>query len=439
MKVAFIVGRFPVLSEAFILNQITGLIDRGHEVDIYALEGPSGEDRMHPSVEKYGLLDRVHYTPQAPVNYLWRVLKGLWLLVTNFYKNPVACGRSLNVFKYGKQALSLRLLYGVIPALGTQPYDIIHCQFGFYALRGKLIEDVGALTLHELGVLRGKFITSFRGFDISWYVQKHGDRVYDQLFERGHFYLTNCEFFRRRAISIGCDPKKIVVLGSGIDCSRFAFSPRRLPADGRIRIATTGRLVEKKGIEYGIRAVAKLAKDYPNIEYNIIGDGYLREPFEQLIQELGMGDIIKLLGWKQQQEIVEVLKNSQIFVATSVTANNGNQDAPVNTLKEAMAMGMPVVASRHGGIPELVKDGVSGFLVPERDAEAIAKKLLYLIDHPEIWLAMGKAGRACAEARYDMHKLNDELVEIYQHVLTEKATVSAVNYRDVLKIGPNLT
>ncbi|MBE9182508.1 glycosyltransferase [Oculatella sp. LEGE 06141] len=410
MRVAFILGRFPVLSEAFILNQITGLIDRGHDVELYSLEGPSGETKMHPSVEKYGLLDRVYYAPQVPDHYIERVLKALQLLVFNFHRNPIVCLRALNVFKYGKGVASLRPLYAAIPTLDRPPYDIIHCQFGNYALE--------ALMLCKLGALQGKLMSSFRGWDISWYLKEKGDRVYDELLITGDFFLTNCNFFRQRVIQLGCDEAKIVVHGSGIDCSKFTFKPRYPSSDGQIRVATTGRLIEKKGIEYGIRAIATVVQRYPNLEYNIIGDGYLKEYFEQLIQELGVAHCVKLLGWRQQQEIIDVLDQSHVFIAPSVTAADGNQDAPVNTLKEAMAMGLPVIATTHGGIPELVQDGISGFLVPERDAEAIARKLIDLIEHPECWVEMGKAGRSYVEAHYDMHQLNDELVEIYQRVLT---------------------
>ena len=143
----------------------------------------------------------------------------------------------------------------------------------------------------------------------------------------------------------------------------------------------------------------------------------MKEYFEKLIIELNISSIVKLHGWKQQQEIIEILDKCQIFVAPSVTAADGNQDAPVNTLKEAMAMGLPVISTLHGGISELVEDGVSGFLVPERDADAIAQKLAYLIEHPEVWEGMGKAGRMRVEEKYDMNKLNDELVEIYQQML----------------------
>jgi colanic acid/amylovoran biosynthesis glycosyltransferase len=407
MRIAFIVGPFPVLSETFILNQITGLLVRGHEVHIYGCK-PDETSKVHPDVEKYQLIERTYYIPEIPKNYFLRFLKGLAFISTNFYKAPLVLLRSLNIFKYGKRAASMRLLYSVIPLLKSQPYDIIHCQFGMYGVDGMILRDIGAI--------KGKLITSFRGYDISWYVKACGEDVYDQLFVKGDFFLANCEFFRKRAIKLGCDDKKIVVHGSGIDCSRFTYKPRYPHPDG-IRIVTTGRLVEKKGIEYAIRAVAKVARLHQNIEYNIIGDGYLKEHLQQIISELNLADKVKLLGWKNQKEIIEILDKAHVFIAPSVTAEDGNQDAPVNTLKEAMAMGLPVIGTLHGGIPELVENGISGFLVPERDVDAIAEKVDYFIEHPEVWEQMGKAGRVYVEEHYDINRLNDELVEIYQQVV----------------------
>jgi colanic acid/amylovoran biosynthesis glycosyltransferase len=374
MKIAFIVIRFPLLSETFILNQIVGLIERGHEVDIYAYKA-GDTSKMHPDVEKYHLLSRTYYVvaPKIAANYFLRALKGL------------------------------------VKLLGKKQYDIIHCQFGELGLY--------AARLRNFGFLKGKLVTSFRGHDISRYIQEYGSDVYKQLFDAGDFFLTNCEYFKHRLLKLGCDENKVVVHRSGLDCSRFAFTPRSMQPNDRVRIASTGRLVEKKGIEYSIRAVAKLTKMNYNIEYNIIGDGPLRENFQQLIQELDVSDAVKLLGWKQQQELVEILNNSHIFIAPSVTAKDGDQDAPVNTLKEAMAMGLPVIGTQHGGIPELIEDGISGFLVPERDADAISQKLSYLIEHPQLWSQIGQSGRAYVEEHYDLHKLNDELVEIYWQLL----------------------
>ncbi|MFE1744020.1 glycosyltransferase [Coleofasciculus sp. H7-2] len=414
MKVAIFVDRFPVISETFILNQITGLIERGHEVEIYSIYTNKAGNlaKVHPDVKTYRLLEQT-YCAEVPDNFLLRALKGFGLLLANFYKKPVLLLRSLNIFKYSRSATSLKLLYATILLMKRQTtYDVIHCQFGHLGLM--------AMALRELGVLQGKLITHFRGSDISKYIQQVGEDAYEPLFKTGDLFLSNCDFFKRRLVKLGCEENKIIVFGSGIDCSRFRFSPRYPHPDGRIKIVTTGRLVEKKGVEYGIRAVTKLANTYPNIEYNIVGDGPLLKELQQLIQILKVEHSVHLIGRKQQQELIELLNNSHIFIAPCVTAKDGNQDAPVNTLKEAMAMGLPVVSTQHGGIPELVEDGISGFLVPERDADALAEKLGYLIAHSEVWPEMGQAGRAYVEQHYNLDQLNDYLVEIYKQLLNQE-------------------
>ncbi|MEM9511057.1 MAG: glycosyltransferase, partial [Cyanobacteria bacterium P01_E01_bin.35] len=387
------------------------------QVDIYALEGYSGEAKVHPIVNKYNLLERSHYVPNIPHNFIFRCLKALQLLLTQGYKHPLAIIKSLNWFRYGKQALSLRLFYSAIAFLNTKQYDIVHCQFGIYAMQGKYPEDAGVLKLRSLGLLQGKLIVGFRGWDISWYLKQQGEAVYQQLFPHADFFVTNCNFFRDRAIQIGCPGNKTTVVESGIDCQKFQFKPRQFPEDSIVRLATTGRLIEKKGFEYAIRAVANTLQHYPHLEYNIIGDGYLRDSLKQLIVKLGLASTVKLLGWQQQAEIITILDNSQIFLAPCVTAQDGNQDAPVNTLKEAMAMGLPVISTYHGGIPELVQDGVSGYLVPERDSNAIAEKLQYLIANPHLWQSLGKNGREFVEKHYDIESLNDSLVDIYQRII----------------------
>ncbi|BAZ10702.1 glycosyltransferase [Calothrix sp. NIES-4071] len=412
MKIAFIVWRFPVLSEAFILNQITGLIERGHDVHIHPVNGlpKNYTGKVHPVVEEYKLLERTYFPPTVPENWYVRFFQGVGLMLKNLHKGSIKTLQLFDYNKYGSEVNNLKTFYRTVSLLQDGSYDIIHCQFGTLAPI--------ALAYRDAGIIKGKLITTFRGIDISKYVQENGINVYNQLFREGEFFLANCEYFGNRAINLGCDPQRLVIHGSGLDCSKFLFKPRYYPVDGKVKIATTGRLVEKKGIEYAIRAVAKIAQSHPNIEYNIIGDGELKNHFEQLITELNIGHIVKLLGWKQQKEIVHILDNSHIFIAPSVTASDGNQDAPVNTLKEAMAMGLPVISTIHGGIPELVQDNISGFLVPERDSDAIAQKLTYLISHPQLWEQMGTSGRARVEEKYDMNKLNDELVTIYQQMLT---------------------
>jgi colanic acid/amylovoran biosynthesis glycosyltransferase len=407
MKIAFVVSEFPVLSETFILNQITGLLNRGYEIDIYASKRVKLKN-YHPAVRQYQLLNRTYYFYSIPTNLIWRVVKGIGLAIALFVKDPLMLLKAVNILKYGKQAFSLWLLYTAIPQF-EKSYDIIHCQFGYEGFRG--------MAFRSLLAPDAKLITIFRGYDISSFVEKKGAQIYQELFEVGDFFLANCDFFKQRAIQFGCDPKKIQVYRSGLDCDRFAFKARYLPEDGSVRLATTGRLVEKKGIEYVIRAVAKLLPVYPKLEYNIIGDGELKTNLQQLISDLKIDKQVHLLGWKNEKELIEILDRTHIFIAPSVTAKNGDRDAPINVLKEAMAMGMPVISTYHGGITELVEDSISGFLVPERDADAIAEKLKLLLEKPEQWEKMGRAGRAYVETFYNIERLSDELATLYREVM----------------------
>lgn len=409
MKVAFVVGQFPLLSEAFILNQISAVLDRGHEVSIYSIQGkPDHLSKVHPIVEKYNLFEKTYFATPVPKNFLLRLTTAIKLLIQGNHFFSFRWLKLINVFVYGRQAFSLRLLYYGMPFLNVQSYDIIHAQFGSL---GKF-----SLSFKDMRLIDGKLITHFRGHDISVGLGKGSNRIYNDLFDRGDFFLTNCEFFRKRILELGCPIWKIRVHGSAIDCNKFQFKERQKPLDN-LRIVTVGRLTEKKGIEYCIRAISKLVKSDFEVKYTIIGEGELREKFEHLISELGINNFVRLVGSKSQQEIINILDNCHIFIAPSVTAKNGDQDAPVNTLKEAMSMGLPVISTWHGGIPELVDDGISGYLVPERDSDAIAQKISDLTQQSNRWSEMGRAGSQKVKSMYDINVLGDELISIYQDLL----------------------
>src|SRR5260221_9703606 len=202
----------------------------------------------------------------------------------------------------------------------------------------------------------------------------------------------------------------------GTDLKRFSFKERTLDSTGAIRLVTVARLTEKKGLEYSIRAVAKLSQRFKKLKYNIIGDGDLRSELTQLIEALGVGSTVHLLGWKTQEEVQVLLDQSHVFVLASVESRNGDIEGLPMVLQEAQAMGLPVVCTRHSGLPEGILDGKSGFLVPERDVNALADCLADLISHPEAWPEMGRKGRAFVEIEHDLNKRNDALVELYRQL-----------------------
>ncbi len=408
LKIAFFVTHFPAPSTNFILDQITGLIDRGHEVDIIA-NLPGDPTVVHPDVKRYHLLDRVCYW-QVSRNPVRHVLNGLRLLLINFWKNPAPMAQSLNVFRFGRQAASLTILHAAVPLLPKRRYDIIHCHFGPNGLL--------AVALRDIGLLEGKVITSFYGYDLTRYIRRFGRRSYYRLFEQGDLLLPLCDIFQQHLVAFGCNPGKTLVHHVGVDCSLFSFAQRRHPVDDKTRILTIARLVEKKGLEYGIRAVARIAQWNPDIEYVIVGDdGPLKAKILGLIETLNVGNVVRLVELKNRRELVDLLEQSHLFLVPSVTAQDGDQEGTPTVLMEAAAMGLPVVSTHHSGIPEVVQDGVSGYLVPERDVDALVDRLSHLINHPELWPEMGQAGRRIVEERFNIETLNEQLVQVYQQVI----------------------
>lgn len=407
MRIAFIVSKFPALSQTFILNQITGLIDREHRVDIYAVQSDNNP-RIHPDVAKYNLLNHTYYFRELPSGKLRRYIGITGLIIKYFYKKPGSLLKTWLLSSRGKGSI-LKILCAGFPFLDKHPYDIIHCHFGPNGILG--------VTLKEMGVFEGKVVTTFHGYDISSYIRKHGDNVYNSLFLKGDMFLPISERWKNKLIELGCREQKIVVHRMGIDMSKFHFSPRESKKNDKVRLLSIARLIEKKGIQYAVQAVAEVLRNHPHIEYSIIGDGPLKTSLEGLIERLNIGNKVRLLGWKQQEEIIELMKNTDIVIAPSVVSEDGDEEGIPVVLMEALAQGIPVLSTRHSGIPELVQDGESGFLVPERNVNALAEKLAYLVKHPEVWQKMGRTGRGYVEKYYDIDKLNDILLELYQRVL----------------------
>jgi colanic acid/amylovoran biosynthesis glycosyltransferase len=307
------------------------------------------------------------------------------------------------------RAGSLRLLYAASPLPGKRPYDIIQCHFGVNGLKGALLRDAGAA--------RGKLVTTFHGFDLSVHLRRHGRHVYDELFARGDLFLPVTERWKRRLVELGCPEDKIEVHRMGVDLEQFPFEPRCARAGERCVVVSVARLVEKKGIEYGIRAVAKLSGEGHNVEYRIVGGGHLKPGLRRLIRELGVRDVVKLLGWRRRAEIQETLRAAHVFLAPSVTSREGDEEGVPVAIMEAMATGLPVVGTHHSGLPEVIQEGVTGFLVPERDVDGLADRLRRLVERPQSRAEMGRNGRLFVEQHHDNNKLNDRLVDTYRRLL----------------------
>ena len=416
MRIAFLVNFFPKTSETFILNQIIGLIERGHTVDIFA-RYPDIDDPVHSDVKRYQLIERTRYLAIARGRKK-RLLTGARIILKADWNRLSLLLRSTHTWRCGGPAkqLLLEALFLETP-LKASTYDVIHCHFGTAGVFGQ--------HLREIGIIKGPLLTTFHGYDIGSYVAQNGAGIYANLFRRGEAITCSSNFIRGKLISAGCDPAKISLFKLGTDLTKFDFIERRIGSDGLIRLITVARLVEKKGLEYSIRAVGNLVGRFPKLDYTIVGDGYLRRDLSLLIEQLNLRENIRLVGWKTQEEIRQLFAESHIFVLASVLSSDGDFEGQGLVLQEAQAMGLPVICTDHNGFSGSIVDGQTGFLVPERDADALSLKLAELIGQPNLWCSIGRKGRAFVEAEFDLGKRNDALVELYRDVSARKPKVGA--------------
>ncbi len=258
-------------------------------------------------------------------------------------------------------------------------------------------------------------VTTFYGLDVSKIPRmQHWKKRYNHLFRNSELFLVEGSNMKNELIKLGCPEDKIIVQHLGVNIQEFKLVPRTIQSGGIINILIAGSFREKKGIPYAIRAFSEVKKIYPNVCLRIIGDGELRCEIENLISKLAISDSVNLLGYQPHSVFISELYNSHIFLSPSITARDGDTEggAPVSII-EAQATGIPIVSSYHADIPEIVVDGKSAFLAPERDVESLASYLITLIEHPETWETIGRFGRDHVEKNHNIEKQINKLEKIY--------------------------
>ncbi|WP_055106047.1 glycosyltransferase [Paenibacillus ihumii] len=364
MRIAYMVPTFPSLSETFILNQITGLLDLGYEVDIFTLQKINPE-KIHEDIIKYDLLKKV-------------------LTIHDLMSKS-----------YPRQ----------------KEYDIIHCHFGPI---GKI-----AIMMKLNGMIKGKIIVSFHGYDVSKFVSEHGDNVYQDIFTYASLCMPISEFWKKKLIELGCPEEKILVHHMGVDLKKYSTNEITQRHRERVNILTVSRLVEKKGVQYGVEAVTKLIKSGKKVSYSIVGNGPLFDTIDKKIKQDDTDKYIKLVGWKTQEEIKRLLLETDILLAPSITGSDGDMEGIPVVIMEAMAMGIPVVSTLHSGIPEIVEHGITGYLVEEKNVDALYQKLNNLVEDPYTRIRLGIASKKKIEQKFNLDDLNLQLVNIIKNLPLE--------------------
>jgi glycosyltransferase involved in cell wall biosynthesis len=292
----------------------------------------------------------------------------------------------------------------------SQHYTVVHAHFGTVAISA-------ARYAHKFG---RPLIVTFHGRDVplltSWKRFKPQHWGYAALSRRmlRQMTLGLCDSgeLRDMLVEFGVPPGRLRVFPLGIDLERFQAGGH--DRNGR-RAIMIGRFVEKKGIEYGLRAFAEAAKG-SGMELRVIGGGEREGKLRQLVEDLGIRDQVRFMGVLSYERVAAELSESDVLLAPSVVARDGDRDSGLMVVKEACAAGVVPIGTLHGGIPEIIEDGRTGFLVPERDVGALADRLRLVKNDAGLRRTVAQAAREMVASRLDVRKRVAVLEDIYDEV-----------------------
>ncbi len=374
MKIVIFTYFFPKISETFILNRITRLIDNGFDVRIFALKNPSVvkayeddslETIVHPDVIKYKLSEKVEYFPRKPSGEL----------------DTSLIDQRINVYNP----------------------DLIHIQWG----------NLGEELLSNLDFL-APVIVSFHSSVTprTWSISNTG---FSSVFKKANTILPVSDYIKNELTSMGCDSRKLITHHMGVDTS--LFFPGLTKNNNTVDILSVGSFIEKKGFQDAIRAIGILPKDLrASLKYKLIGEGPMKTEYERLIRKGGIKDIVIFLGKLTQDRVVLEYQNSDIYIHSSMLSSEGDDEGIPTAIIEAQSCSIPIISTRHTGIPEVVQHGVSGYLSAENDINDLSTNLSRLVSNQNLREKMGKSGRKIVVDKFNVDTLTQNMITIYKNI-----------------------
>jgi colanic acid/amylovoran biosynthesis glycosyltransferase len=420
-RVAYLVSWFPAITETFILDEVRDLRARGVEVEVLPLFGKRGGE-VHAGWSELASCTHYHRT----LSWEMAAAQLHWLR-----RRPLALLRAWRD--------ALRWSASSPKLLVRAPLVLLKA-----ALLARRVEAMRVRHVHAHWAthptLAAWAVRALTGTGYSFTAHAHDlyvDRaMLREKVEAARFVVTISEFNRRLLGDLcgAAAAAKVHVVRCGVDVDAFGALPRRAPA--RPTFACVASLREYKGHAVLLEAVRLLRSRGRDLRVVLVGGGDLRRALEARIARDGLGEVVLLRGALPHQEIPAVLSRATALVLPSVTSRDGQMEGIPVALMEAMAAAVPVIATRISGIPELVRDGESGLLVPERDPAALAAAMERLAGDPALQARLSVGGRRAVRARFDRRHNVARLAELFAAVAGARPARRAARPRAAGKIPP---
>lgn len=401
MKLAYIIGTYPELTTTFVDREIRILREMGHRIQTLSIR----------STNTSIFLDPDYKTIQKETIYLipikWRKLISAHLHFGLL--RPITYLRTL-IYLVSRQHPNLR--YRI--------KTLLHFFEGVFAAYYLLDEEIEHIHAHFIDRAAIVALSTSRLLNIPYSLTAHADEIYEdpilpfEKISESKFTITVSEFNKKYLLENypGLKSTHITVLHPWVDLSNFQTQENRVE-NTCFRIISVGRLVENKGHQYLIEACHHLHNDGLDFTCKIIGEGPLYEELATMITHLNLGNCVHLLGGQPQSEVIEQLRQSDLFVLAAIIAKSGKRDGMPVALAEAMAVELPVISSDIVGISEMVHPA-AGVLVPPKDPVALAAAIKQIWDDGHLKRKkMGAAGRRIISEDFDLYKGISQLSDLF--------------------------
>lgn len=411
LRVAYMMSRFPKLTETFILYEMIAMIEQGVTVELFPLLRER-TSVMHPEAERF--MQRAHFVPfiswpilQANLDYLRRKPRTYLATLRDLLKG------NWGSFRFFSGAL------GIFPKSVYFAAQMERLEIGHVHAHFASHPAAAAYVIHRLTGIPFSFTA--HGSDI------HRDRTMlaEKVAEAS--FVVPISDFNKEVILNACDGRyaeKMTIIHCGVDTDHFRPRNKDTAPDGRasqdgaaaqpLTVCCIGTLHEVKGQHYLIEACRLLKERNVAFRCHFIGDGPDRDALEAQSEQAGIADWVTFHGQQTRAEVAAILRAADVVAAPSVPSSDGRREGIPVALMEAMSTRLPVVASRLSGIPELVEDGVSGLLAPPGDAVALADALEQLWRDAELRRRLGKAARQKILNEFDLHRNARRLAERFE-------------------------
>jgi len=399
MRIGYVVKRYPRYSETFIVNEILAHERAGTAVDIFPVR-PTVDTHFQNRISQ--VRGTVHYLPTVSPK-----TQKLWDAMAAAHRAFPAFSRLIADALHEEEPLNLYQAIQLAFEIRTLGIDHLHAHFATVAttvarLAAKLAGVTYTFTAHAKDI----FHETVDSDDVGRKLRDAAGTVtvsdYNLSYLRKHW---------------GSDAVRVRRIYNGLYLPDFPLRPF---GERRPKILAVGRLVEKKGIEVLVEACARLANSEQDFHCTIVGAGNQESLLNARIRELDLIGRVELCGLRPPADIIDLVHDSSVFVAPSVTAGDGDQDGMPTVLLEAMALGTPCVGTDVIGIPEAIRDGVTGLFVPQRDAQALAATIGRLLNDAPLQRELARNARGMMESEFDVDTSTEKMRQLFSAAITTR-------------------